>query len=111
MNVFHHDLEAIETLCLCGLDFVGESLHEVLVHDTIGSGEKSKDKMKWHLSVRRLVQSWTSFDRSISSTVQNDASAFLYICQSVALQYRNNLETYFLILNRIGIRTNQHFDS
>ncbi len=32
-------------------------------------------------SLRRLFQSWRSLDRSISSAVQKDASAFLYICQ------------------------------
>jgi hypothetical protein len=32
--------------------------------------------------LRRLFQSWRSLDRSISSAVQKEASAFLYICQT-----------------------------
>ena len=43
MDVFHHDLEAIEATCLGGLDFVGETLNEVFVDNAVGCGEESKN--------------------------------------------------------------------
>ena len=39
----HHDLEAVETASLSGLDLVGEPLDEVLVDDTVGGGEEGED--------------------------------------------------------------------
>ena len=35
VDVFHHDLEAIEATCLSGLDFGTEPLDQILVDNTI----------------------------------------------------------------------------
>ena len=43
VNVFHHDLEAVEAASLRDLDLSAETLHQVLVDDAIGSGEESKN--------------------------------------------------------------------
>ena len=43
VDVFHHDLEAIETTRLSGLDLVGETLNEVLVDNAVGCGEESEN--------------------------------------------------------------------
>ena len=43
MNVLHHDLEAIETTRFGSLYLIRETLDEVLVDDTIGSGKESED--------------------------------------------------------------------
>ena len=43
VDVFHHDLKAVEATCLGGLDFVGETLNEVLVDDAVGCGEESEN--------------------------------------------------------------------
>ena len=43
MNVLHHDLETVEAPCFGGLDFIGEPLNEVLVDDSVRSGEKGED--------------------------------------------------------------------
>ena len=39
----HHDLKAIEATSLGSLHLIAKSLKEILVHDTIGRGEESKD--------------------------------------------------------------------
>ena len=43
VNVLHHDLETVEAPCLGGLDLIAETLNEILIDDTIGSGEEGKD--------------------------------------------------------------------
>src|SRR6266508_2052293 len=43
MNVFHHDLETVEATGFGSLNFVGESLDKILIHNAIGGGEESKD--------------------------------------------------------------------
>ena len=43
MDVFHHDLEAVEAPRLGDLDLSREALDEVLVHDAIGSGEEGEN--------------------------------------------------------------------
>ncbi len=43
VDVLHHDLETVEAASFGGLDFRGESLDEILVNDTVGSGEEGKD--------------------------------------------------------------------
>jgi hypothetical protein len=43
VDVFNHDLEAIEASCLVNLDVLRESFDQVLVNDTIGSSEKGQD--------------------------------------------------------------------
>ena len=43
MNVFHHDLEAVEATGLGGLDFVGETLNEVFVDNAVGCSEESEN--------------------------------------------------------------------
>lgn len=101
----HHDLETVEAARLGSLHLARESLDKVLVHDTIGGGEEGEDvgdevaaererRISDCLRTRRgatttyrslslslLSQSCMSLERSISSAVQKEASAFLYICQ------------------------------
>lgn len=43
VDVFHHDLETVETTSLGDLDFSAEALNEVLVDNTVGGGEEGKD--------------------------------------------------------------------
>jgi len=43
VDVFHHDLEAVEAACLSSLDFVGETLNEVFVNNTVGCGKESEN--------------------------------------------------------------------
>lgn len=43
VDVLHHDLETIEASCLGDLHLAAESLDQVLVDDTVRSGEESKD--------------------------------------------------------------------
>ena len=43
VDVFHHDLEAVEAARLWYLDFTAETLDEVLVDDAVGSGEEGED--------------------------------------------------------------------
>ena len=43
MDVFHHDLEAVETSGFRDLNFITEPFEEVFVDDAVGSGEKGKD--------------------------------------------------------------------
>lgn len=43
VNVFHHDLEAIETPGLRNLYFITESFEEVLVDDSIRSSKESEN--------------------------------------------------------------------
>lgn len=101
----HHDLETVEAARLGGLHLSRKPLDKVLVHNPIGGGEEGEDvgdkvpgeeretnqplfaDATWNattyrsLSLSLLSQSCMSLERSISSAVQKDASAFLYICQ------------------------------
>ena len=43
VDVFHHDLEAVEAACLRNLDLAAEALNQVLVDDAVGGGEEGKD--------------------------------------------------------------------
>ena len=43
MDILHHDLETVETACLGHLNFVRETLVEILVDNTVGGCEEHKD--------------------------------------------------------------------
>ena len=43
MDVFHHDLEAVEATRLSSLDLVGETLNKVLVDNAVGCGEEGEN--------------------------------------------------------------------
>jgi hypothetical protein len=39
----HHDLETVKAAGFCGLNLTAETFHEILIDDTIGSGEEGED--------------------------------------------------------------------
>ena len=43
VDIFHHDLEAIEATPFGGLDFIRETLYEGFVDDSIRGGEERED--------------------------------------------------------------------
>ena len=43
VDVFHHDLEAVEATSFSSLDLVGETLNEVLVNNAVGCSEESEN--------------------------------------------------------------------
>ena len=43
MDVFHHNLEAIETSCFRDLDFVAESLKKVFIDDSVRGSKESEN--------------------------------------------------------------------
>jgi len=43
MDVFHHDLEAIEASCFGDLDLIGKPFNEVFVDNAVGRGEEGED--------------------------------------------------------------------
>jgi hypothetical protein len=43
MDVFHHDLEAIETSCFRDLHFVAESLEKIFVDNSIRGSKEGED--------------------------------------------------------------------
>ena len=43
VNVFHHDLEAIETSCFGNLYFIAEPFEKIFIDNAIGSSEESKN--------------------------------------------------------------------
>ena len=43
VNILHHDLEAVEAPGFWDLDFIAESLEEILVDDTVRGGKERKD--------------------------------------------------------------------
>ena len=43
MDIFHHDLEPVEKLGFCILNFTDEVLGEVFVYDTIAGCKESQD--------------------------------------------------------------------
>ena len=43
MDVFHHDLEAVEATCFGSLDLIGETFNEVLVDNAVRCGEESEN--------------------------------------------------------------------
>jgi hypothetical protein len=59
MDVLHHDLETVEAMRLRRLNFIQESLHEVLVDNTIRRGKEGQDMQDgvMLLSFRQLFQS------------------------------------------------------
>ncbi|GMF28510.1 unnamed protein product [Phytophthora fragariaefolia] len=74
------EAETVEAESLRHLDFVAEVHGQVLVHDAIARREEGQH-VKRSLSVR-FAHSLRSCTRSSSSAVQNEASAFLYICHT-----------------------------
>ena len=82
MDVLHHDLETVEATCFWDLDFTAETLDEVLVDNAVRGSEEGKDvgDEVSFIIVESVVPVVRSLERSISSAVQKDASAFLYIC-------------------------------
>lgn len=104
MHIFHGNLEAIKTPGFSHLDFLRKSFNQILVNYSVRSGKKGQDvwykmffrifqflpiwqvlwitvKFKYKLNKRLTIYAKITFDRSTSSTVQKEASAFLYICQ------------------------------
>ena len=43
MNVFHHDLEAIETSCFGDLHLIAESLEKIFVDNPIGGSKEGEN--------------------------------------------------------------------
>jgi len=84
MDVLDGNLKAVEALGFRRCEFHCKIAAKVLVALTMPSDATKKARtceMKWHsLSVRRF-QSVVSVLRSISSAVQNEASACLYMLQ------------------------------
>jgi hypothetical protein len=74
MDILQHDPEAIRTSHVGGLYLVRQLLDKVLVDDASEAVINVRMwEAKWRsLLFRRLVQSWRSFDRSISSAIQKD---------------------------------------
>ncbi len=84
-DVFNCNLGAVETLCFGCCNFGGKVVTQVLVNNAVrGSKEPSTWEMKWCSLSVSLFQSAMSAVRSISSAVQKDAWAFLYIFQMSA---------------------------
>ncbi len=85
MDVFHRNLEAVEALSFGCRHFAGKIAAQVLVDNDIGGSEEHKNMGdKWHSLADSLSQSAMSAVRLISSAVQKDALAFLYILQMSA---------------------------
>ena len=43
VNILHHDLETVEATSLRNLDFTAEALDKVLIDNSVGCSEESKD--------------------------------------------------------------------
>ena len=85
MNVFDYNLEAIEAAGFRHSYFGGKVAAQIFTDNAVRGCKEGKDVGdKKAFSLDRLFQSARSANRSISSVVQKDASAFLYILQRSA---------------------------
>ena len=85
MDVFYGNLEAVKASGFRRCDFGCKVATEVFVDDAIGGREEGKNMQDEVLFCCQesvpVSQSTASLERSISSAVQKEASAFLYILQ------------------------------
>jgi hypothetical protein len=82
VGIFNRDLEAVGASGFRQRDLCGKDSAEVLVDNAIRCCKKARMwEIKCCYVVESLFQSAASAERSISSAVQKDASAFLYILQ------------------------------
>jgi hypothetical protein len=85
VNVFHCDLEAVEASSFGCRHFGIKLLLRFLLMMPLEAGKNARTwETKWRSLADSLSQSTMSAVRLISSAVQKDASAFLYICQMLA---------------------------
>ncbi len=82
VDVFYGNLKAVETLSFRQRDFRCKIAAEILIDNAIRCCEKARMwEMKCCSVGESLFQSAALAERLISSAVQKDASAFLYIRQ------------------------------
>jgi hypothetical protein len=82
VDVFDCNLEAVEALGFGGSHFGGKIAAKLMMPLAVGKNQGWE--MKWRLVLDSLFQSMRSAKRLISSAVQKEASAFLYIRQMLA---------------------------
>ena len=106
MDVLDGNLEAIKASGFRQHDFCGKVAAEIFVNNAVRCRKKARTwDMKCCSVDKSLFQSAVSAERSISSAVQKDASAFLYILQmSLCWMGKRTKRRGFVWRNGLGAR-------